>query len=369
MHQRRVLSIVRRILWLLVLLLAAAVAVRHLVVVRSASASLPPADPYTGTALDRPAPGFTLTDQFGRRVSLSSLRGKPVVLAFIDSRCTTVCPLTASSLIDAQKLLGRAASRVALVAVNVNPAATTVADVRAWSRAHGMEHRWLFLTGPVAKLRPVWRAYGISTVETPQGLDHTDAIYLIGPEGHERRYVEASGNPGRVQSQARNLALHVAALLPGDPPLAPVSLPTGTGLPGQAGAFALPGLKQAQVRVGQGGTTTLVAFFATWCHACHRDLAMLRSYAPLAEARGLPPVVAVDLRVAEPSTRAVARLVDTERLSFPVALDVHGQVADAYGVSELPELALVSPSGRILWRHVGVMSLSDLVRHVEAIAR
>ncbi|HWD63926.1 MAG TPA: redoxin domain-containing protein, partial [Solirubrobacteraceae bacterium] len=48
----------------------------------------------SGTALSGPAPGFTLTDQFGHRVSLSSYRGRVVILAFNDSECTTICPLT-----------------------------------------------------------------------------------------------------------------------------------------------------------------------------------------------------------------------------------------------------------------------------------
>ena len=42
------------------------------------------------------APDFTLSDQFGHPVTLSSLRGHEVVLAFIDSRCKTLCPLTSS---------------------------------------------------------------------------------------------------------------------------------------------------------------------------------------------------------------------------------------------------------------------------------
>src|SRR2546423_14610178 len=41
------------------------------------------------------APDFTLTDQFGHAVTLSSLRGHEVVLAFIDSRGRTLCPLLA----------------------------------------------------------------------------------------------------------------------------------------------------------------------------------------------------------------------------------------------------------------------------------
>src|SRR5438874_13789831 len=65
--------------------------------------------PMTGNM----APDFTLTDQFGHPVTLSSLRGHEVVLAFIDARCKTLCPLTAQIMYDAKVRLGStAASRV-----------------------------------------------------------------------------------------------------------------------------------------------------------------------------------------------------------------------------------------------------------------
>ena len=114
--------------------------------------------PMSGT----PAPDFNLTDQFGHAVTLSSLRGHEVVLAFIDSRCTSICPLTANIMYDARANLGSsAASQVALVAVNANPAATSIAEVQAWSIKHGMLHQWLFLTGTANQLQSVYHSYGV----------------------------------------------------------------------------------------------------------------------------------------------------------------------------------------------------------------
>ncbi len=83
-----------------------------------------------GTSLTGAAPGFTLTDQFGRPVSLSSYRGRAVVLAFNDSECTTVCPLVTSAMVAAQRMLGPAGSKLALLGVDANPSATSIADVR-----------------------------------------------------------------------------------------------------------------------------------------------------------------------------------------------------------------------------------------------
>ena len=78
-----------------------------------------------GAPLNRAAPGFML-DQFGKPVSLRSHRGRIVLLAFTDSHCTTICPLTTSAMVDAKRLLGPAGSRVAQLGVNANPSPTSV---------------------------------------------------------------------------------------------------------------------------------------------------------------------------------------------------------------------------------------------------
>ena len=41
----------------------------------------------------RLAPEFHLTDQDGRPISLGSLRGRPVIVSFIDPVCRNLCPL------------------------------------------------------------------------------------------------------------------------------------------------------------------------------------------------------------------------------------------------------------------------------------
>jgi cytochrome oxidase Cu insertion factor (SCO1/SenC/PrrC family) len=99
-----------------------------------------------GTHLSGAAPGFALTDQFGKRVSLTSLRGKVVVLSFNDPKCTTICPLTTTALLRAKELLGPSASRVELIGVGANPEATGIKWVRAYSQAHRMLHKFHAVT-------------------------------------------------------------------------------------------------------------------------------------------------------------------------------------------------------------------------------
>jgi len=164
------------------------------------------------------APDFNLVDQFGHPVALSSLRGHEVVLAFIDSRCTSICPLTANIMYDAKAQLGAsAASRVTLVAVNANPTATSIAAVQAWSINHGMLHQWLFLTGSAQQLQSVYHSYGVYVQVDSSGNDvHDPSMYIIDAQGHERLLFETlnSNSKPDLSSEESGLVIGMRQWLP-----------------------------------------------------------------------------------------------------------------------------------------------------------
>lgn len=142
----------------------------------------------------RPAPGFTLTDQDGRTMSLASFRGRAVVLEFMDPHCTDICPIVSQEFIDAYRDLGTAASRAVFIAVNVNPYYRGVGDMAAYSAEHQLTSvpSWHFFTGPLAALKAVWRAYDISVAAPSRNADviHTSEVFFISPGGQER-YIAA----------------------------------------------------------------------------------------------------------------------------------------------------------------------------------
>lgn len=136
------------------------------------------------------APGFTLVDQHGRTISLQSLRGRVVVLEFMDPHCTDICPIVSREFVDAYHDLGKTAAHVAFVAVNVNQYFRTPAVLAQFSDEHGLDTipSWRFGTGSVATLQSVWHAYGIE-VEAPHpdgDIIHSSIVYFIGPDGKER---------------------------------------------------------------------------------------------------------------------------------------------------------------------------------------
>src|SRR5579863_4570572 len=303
-----------------------------------------------------PAPDIKLVNQFGQPMSLSQFRGKVVMLGFEDSECTTVCPLTTQAMLQAKQLLGAAGNQVQLLGVDANPKATSVADVLSYSRAHGMVNQWDFLTGSLAQLKSVWGAYHIA-VQIEQGREQK--LYLT-----QMAY-------SSVGQSAQVLADELSSLLPGHPHVASQGSLASITVQGPADHVALPSATGGpKVDLGP-GSPHVVLFFATWLSEVSdlkSELLAGNAYVTAATKNGLPPLVAVDETVVEPSAQAVRTYLSGlgTPLSYPVALDTTGRVADGYNVQDQPWLALVSASGKIIWSHDGwlpVPALTAAVHH------
>ncbi|MBV9605676.1 MAG: SCO family protein [Solirubrobacterales bacterium] len=343
---------------------------------RSASDTLQ-SNPYLdpGTGLSGRAPDFTLTDQFGAPVSLRSFRGKVVILAFNDSECTTICPLTTTAMVDAKAMLGSAGSRVQLLGIDANPTATTITDVRSYSELHGMVHDWHFLTGSPTALKRVWKAYNIEVAIEQGQIDHTPALFVIGPDGRLARLYLTQQSYAAVGQLGQLLAQESSRLLPDHPRVhsnlsyAQVSgvAPTMTEEVARTGG--------GRLSLGPDRAARLYLFFATWDSEVTNlagALDALNGYQSTAAAAGLPKLTAVDEASVEPSAHALPRFLSKlpHPLSYPVGIDGTGRLADGYGVQDEPWFVLVSSTGRILWYYdastSGWLSRAALTRQVRA---
>ena len=153
----------------------------------------------------RAAPGFALSDQRGRRVSLRSQRGRTVVIAFMDSLCHHVCPLEGRTLSRAIATLAPAA-RPSLLVVSVDPWGDTPGSARAAAREWGLTGEWHWLLGSRRELAPVWRTYRIYVKRTSGDIVHSDAVYLVDRNGFERVGYLYPFPPGPVAHDLRVLA-------------------------------------------------------------------------------------------------------------------------------------------------------------------
>jgi cytochrome oxidase Cu insertion factor (SCO1/SenC/PrrC family) len=151
--------------------------------------------------LNVPAPAFSLTDQRGQTVTLASLRGKVVLLTFLDDTCTVDCPLIAQEFRAAGQLLAADSKHVELVAIDYNPLYTQLSYIRAFDRQEGMAGvpNWLYLTGTLPQLRQVWRRFGVLPPQIlPAGsmVGHGDYAFVIDQAGHLRQELGFDTGPG-----------------------------------------------------------------------------------------------------------------------------------------------------------------------------
>ena len=179
----------------------------------AAAAANRTADPILAEAIggstapmDVPAPGFSLTDQNGQPVSLAGLRGKVVLLTFLDPVCTTDCPIIGAEMKEAGVLLGATDKDVELVAVVANPTYRSTAFTQAFDREEGLNTvpNWLYLTGSLSQLSHVWEQYGITVENLPAGAmsAHNDLAVVIDRTGQIRHEVDADPGPGTASTQS-----------------------------------------------------------------------------------------------------------------------------------------------------------------------
>jgi cytochrome oxidase Cu insertion factor (SCO1/SenC/PrrC family) len=139
------------------------------------------------------APDFRLTDQTGAALSLAGLRGRPVIVAFIDPLCRDFCPLEAKRL-NAVARSFPAGAKPAIVAVSVNvrgnARANLVQDVDQWN----LVPQWRWGVGSEAQLASVWKSYHVGVLVTTKKIAgvtayyiaHTEAAYVIDAKGYQR---------------------------------------------------------------------------------------------------------------------------------------------------------------------------------------
>jgi cytochrome oxidase Cu insertion factor (SCO1/SenC/PrrC family) len=171
------------------------------------------ADPILAEAIDGSsapqnyqAPAFSLTDQQGRSVTLASLRGKVVLLTFLDPVCTSDCPLEAQEFKAAGQLLGAADRHVELVAIVANPVNYQVGYTRAFDQQERLSHisNWLYLTGTLTQLRHVWADYGIAADILPAGamIGHSEVAFAISASGRVRQELDFDPGPGTAATKS-----------------------------------------------------------------------------------------------------------------------------------------------------------------------
>jgi cytochrome oxidase Cu insertion factor (SCO1/SenC/PrrC family) len=167
-------------------------------------ASFPPPGGYKGS--EPPAeiqmPEFALRSYKGRVIRSRELLGKVTLVTFLDTDCTTKCPIIAAQIGDGLRLLTEEERRdVVPLAFSVNPARDTPRRVRAFlhrRQAEGLD----FLLGTAKRMSPVWRSFHIvAAAETGNADIHSADVRIF-----DRRGIWVSTQHAGVDLTPSNLA-------------------------------------------------------------------------------------------------------------------------------------------------------------------
>jgi protein SCO1/2 len=130
-------------------------------------------------------PDFKLPDHEGREVSSAALRGKVVLVTFLDTQCDESCPIIASQIGRAtDRLDGEERADVVAVAISTDPDEDTPQSVRDFLRRNRAEGKLRYLVAPVPELRPVWEEFQIAA-SFDTGIDtlHSAPVRMYDREG------------------------------------------------------------------------------------------------------------------------------------------------------------------------------------------
>jgi protein SCO1/2 len=130
--------------------------------------------------------GSPWTTQDGKTVSLSSLRGHPVIVAMIYLKCPDICPLIAENMLEIGAHLPKTlAPDVRFALFTFDPVQDSPAKLRAYAVARGLDlRRWTLLHSNENATRDLAAALEVSYKKRDNGdFDHSVAIVLLDRDG------------------------------------------------------------------------------------------------------------------------------------------------------------------------------------------
>lgn len=122
-------------------------------------------------------PTVRLRQQSGESVSLAGMLDgdAPVLLNFIFTSCTTVCPPMSQIFAAVQERLGPQRAQVRMVSVSIDPEHDQPARLRDYAARFEAGPQWRFHTGSTAAIDAVQRAFN---VYRPDKMGHTPVTFV-----------------------------------------------------------------------------------------------------------------------------------------------------------------------------------------------
>jgi protein SCO1 len=136
----------------------------------------------TRSTADYALPQVSLVRDDGRTVSLARELddGRPVVLNFIFTTCTTICPVLSQTFTQLQEKLGSERGQVHLISISIDPEQDTPERLAEYGRKFHAGPQWRFYTGTTQASVAVQRAFAAYRGDK---MEHTPVTFLRAATG------------------------------------------------------------------------------------------------------------------------------------------------------------------------------------------
>ena len=136
-------------------------------------------------------PDVTLTDSKGKSVRLSALlqRPRPVLVEFIFTTCTTICPLLSATFAQAQKDVAKISPDYLMISISIDPEYDTPARLDEYARRYHPAGNWLFLTGKKSDIYQVLKSFN-ALFQSDNKMYHRPYMFLRARSGDTWRRLE-----------------------------------------------------------------------------------------------------------------------------------------------------------------------------------
>ena len=159
---------------------------------------------YTRTSHTYDAiPDVVLADSDGQAVRLREVlaRDKPVMLNFIFTTCTTICPVMTKVFADVRTRLGDEDHNLRMVSISIDPENDTPAQLKAYAQHFGADSHWTFLTGRVQDVAAVQRAFDAYDSDK---MNHQPLTLLRATPGTQWMRIEGFATPDQLAGEYRS---------------------------------------------------------------------------------------------------------------------------------------------------------------------
>ena len=143
-------------------------------------------------AMGQPVGDYEFLTGDGQRITLESLRGKPVLISLVYTSCYHICPTVTTNLARVVRIARDALGEdsFSVLTIGFDTPVDTPDRMRLFAKQRGLElNDWYFVSTTAGDMDRLSNEVGFSYFSTPKGFDHMIQATVLDAEGKVYRQI------------------------------------------------------------------------------------------------------------------------------------------------------------------------------------